>query len=295
MAIPKYDELFNTLLGAIKRLGGSASKLELDNEVTRSLSLTDEEITESHGDFGTELHYRLTWTRSYLKIYGLLDYSNKTWFLTPKGREINAVDSQEVVRFVRSQRTGRRHKQLADNQMPMTAVPIMEEAPEHEPVEIAETLLEESWKEEMLRLMLDMSPDAFERLCQRLLRESGFVEVKVTGRSGDGGIDGVGIVRLGGLLGFPILFQCKRYQGTVSASIVRDFRGAMIGRADRGLIITTGTFSRDAKAEATRDGAPPIDLLDGEQLLDKLRELQLGVSIRMIEEVRVVPEFFRGI
>jgi restriction system protein len=117
----------------------------------------------------------------------------------------------------------------------------------------------------------------------------------VTGKTGDGGIDGVGIVRLGGLLGFPILFQCKRYQGTVGAGVIRDFRGAMIGRADRGLVITTGTFSRDAKLEATRDGAPPIDLVDGEQLLEKLKELRLGIAVRMIEEVSVVTEFFERI
>jgi restriction system protein len=94
------------------------------------------------------------------------------------------------------------------------------------------------------------------------------------------------------VLGFPVLFQCKRYQGSVGPGIVRDFRGAMIGRADRGLIITTGTFSREAKAEATRDGAPPIDLVDGEQLVDKLKELHLGVTIKTIEQVSVVPEFF---
>ena len=127
------------------------------------------------------------------------------------------------------------------------------------------------------------------------MRESGFVQVKVTGRSGDGGIDGVGIVQLGGLLGFPILFQCKRYRGSVGAGAIRDFRGAMIGRADRGLVITTGTFSRDARAEATRDGAPPIDLVDGEQLLDKLRELRFGVGVKMIEEVTVLPEWFATI
>ena len=159
-------------------------------------------------------------------------------------------------------------------------------------VETAEAVLEESWRQVLLERLLRLSPAAFERLAQRLLRESGFVEVKVTGRSGDGGIDGVGIVRLGGLLGFPVLFQCKRYQGSVSPGVVRDFRGAMMGRSDRGLIITTGTFSREAKAEATRDGAPPIDLVDGEQLLDKLKELRLGVTVRMIEQVSVVPEFF---
>jgi restriction system protein len=140
-----------------------------------------------------------------------------------------------------------------------------------------------------------LPPDAFERLTQRLLRESGFVQVKVTGRSGDGGIDGVGIVQLGGLLGFPALFQCKRYRGSVGAGAIRDFRGAMIGRADRGLVITTGTFSRDARAEAISDGAPPIDLVDGEQLLDKLRELRLGVGVKMIDEVTVLPEWFTAI
>ncbi len=144
----------------------------------------------------------------------------------------------------------------------------------------------------MSGILIALPPDAFERLCQRLLRESGFVQVSVTGKSGDGEIDGVGIVRIGGLLGFPILFQCKRYAGSVSASAIRDFRGAMIGRADRGLVITTGTFSRDARTEATRDGAPPIDLVDGEELMDKLRELQLGVDVKLIEEVSVNNEWF---
>jgi len=130
---------------------------------------------------------------------------------------------------------------------------------------------------------------------QTSITESRFVRVKVTGKSGDGGIDGVGIVQLGGLLSFPILFQCKRYRGSVGAGAIRDFRGAMIGRADRSLVITTGTFSREARAEATRDGAPPIDLLDGEQLLDKLKELQLGVAVKMIEEVTVLPEWFKAI
>jgi restriction system protein len=161
--------------------------------------------------------------------------------------------------------------------------------------EVPEAVLEQTWREKLLATLYALPPDAFERLTQRLLRESGFVQVKVTGRSGDGGIDGVGIVQLGGLLGFPILFQCKRYRGSVGAGAIRDFRGAMIGRADRGLVITTGTFSRDARAEATRDGAPPIDLVDGEQLLDKLRELRLGVGVKMIEEVTVLPEWFTTI
>ena len=162
-------------------------------------------------------------------------------------------------------------------------------------VDLASEVRDEAWRDELLKILLALPSAAFERVCQRLLRESGFVEVRVTGRSGDGGIDGVGVVRLGGLLGFPVLFQCKRYRGTVGASAIRDFRGAMIGRADRGLVLTTGTFSHEARGEATRDGAPPIDLVDGERLLDKLKELSLGVEITMVERVSVLPLFFQEI
>ena len=133
------------------------------------------------------------------------------------------------------------------------------------------------------------------RLCQRLLRESGFIEVEVTRKSGDGGIDGKGIIRLAGLISFPVLFQCKRYSGSVSASTVRDFRGAMQGRADRGLILTTGRFTRSAYEEATRDGAPPIDLIDGALLIDRLKELNLGLNVRTIEDVEIDEKWFKSI
>jgi restriction system protein len=147
-----------------------------------------------------------------------------------------------------------------------------------------------------LQQLKAMKPDAFERLAQRLLRESGFVRVEVTGKSGDGGIDGSGVLRMN-LISFQVLFQCKRYAGSVSAGTVRDFRGAMQGRADKGLIITTGTFTADARREATRDGAPAIDLIDGEALCQLLKERQLGVSVREVrtEEVTVLPEFFAEI
>jgi restriction system protein len=203
--------------------------------------------------------------------------------LTAKGKSTEKVDPQQIKRFVNQKR---RPKQMSSETSEPSTIPL---------AEIAEIALEQTWREELLAVLLDLKPDAFERLCQRLLRESGFVQVQVTGRTGDGGIDGVGIVRLGGLLGFPILFQCKRLRGSVGASIIRDFRGAMVGRADRGLVITTGTFTRDAKLEATRDGAPPIDLVDGEQLLEKLKELRLGVNVEMIEQVSVKPGWFKDI
>ncbi len=134
--------------------------------------------------------------------------------------------------------------------------------------------------------LLVMHPSAFERLSQRLLREYGFIKVEVTGKSGDGGIDGTGVLRVN-LLSFHVLFQCKRYSGSVGAGAVRDFRGAMVGRTDKGLIITTGTFTADARREATRDGAPAIDLVDGDALCDLLKDRGLGVTVRMVEEVTV--------
>lgn len=152
---------------------------------------------------------------------------------------------------------------------------------------------DDDWTDVLLEALLAMAPDAFERLTQRLLREADFISVTVTGKSGDGGIDGVGIYRLS-LLSFPVFFQCKRYRGSVGPDKVRDFRGAMAGRGDKGLLITTGTFTSEAKREATRDGAPPIDLVDGQDLCQLLKRYKLGVrtQVRQEEDVVVDRDFF---
>lgn len=285
MPVPSVTDLYNPVLRALKMLGGSASNVELDEETTRLLRLSEEDVSAPHNERITELQYRLAWARSHLKIYGLVDNSARgVWVLTLRGKEVDRVEPGEVRRFIHARRTERQSRRRTSGATIS--------------MELRETDLspvEQTWRDELLRTLLALSPSGFERLCQRLLRESGFVQVRVTGQTGDGGIDGVGIVRIGGLLGFPVLFQCKRYQGVVGPGTIRDFRGAMIGRADRGLVLTTGTFSRDARNEATRDGAPPIDLVDGEQFLDKLKELQLGVRVRMIEEVTVDEEWFQTV
>lgn len=120
----------------------------------------------------------------------------------------------------------------------------------------------------------------FERLCQRLLREAGFQQVLVTGRSGDNGIDGEGILEVNPFVTFKVLFQCKRYKGSVGAPVIRDFRGAMLGRAEKGIILTTGSFTQDARREARRDGAPPVELVDGDKLLEMFEKLELGLEPR---------------
>lgn len=278
MAVPKYDDLFNPLLKAVHNLGGSASLSEQEDEVASILGLTEKEISEIHRGNRTKLDYRLAWARNYLKRYGLLDNSSRgVWSLTVFGRKTTAIDKKEVNKSIREQdlKSQQNKKKKTDIEEPEEAV----------------------WTDDLLEVIKTISPDAFERLCQRLLRESGFVHVEITGRTGDGGIDGKGIVRIGGLLSFHVIFQCKRFKGSVSSSIVRDFRGAMIGRADKGLLITTGTFTKDARTEAQRDGAPPIDLVDGPTLAEKLKELRLGVDVRekVVEDIIINQDFFNNI
>lgn len=151
----------------------------------------------------------------------------------------------------------------------------------------------QTWRDDMLARLLALTAERFEHLAKRLLREAGFIQVEVTGRSGDGGIDGTGVYRPS-LVSFPVFFQCKRYKGGVGASQVRDFRGAMAGRGAQGILITTGTFTTDAKAEASRAGASLIDLIDGDRLCTLLKDYKLGVSVtpRVVEDVAILPQFF---
>jgi len=148
----------------------------------------------------------------------------------------------------------------------------------------------EGYRDALLETLRGLPAAGFEQLCQRLLREGGFQQVVVTGRIGDGGIDGHGILQVNPLVSFRVYFQCKRYKGSVGAGAVRDFRGAMMGRADKGIILTTGRFTADARREAVRDGVPPVELVDGEKLLDMFEQLELG--LRAVKTYELVDEFF---
>jgi restriction system protein len=281
MPIPKYDDLFNPLLQAVRNLGGSASVAEQEDEVATILKLTDAEVSEIHRGNRTKLSYRLAWARNYLKRYGALDNSSRgVWALTSEGQKHQTLSKDLVKKFVQS----------LDRD-------VVGGGNEADHVDVSDELKDIDWEDKLLAVIKAMQPDAFERLCQRLLRESGFIQVEVTGKTNDGGIDGKGVVRIGGLLSFHVIFQCKRYQGSVSSPVVRDFRGAMVGRADKGLLITTGTFTKDARTEAQRDGAPPIDLIDGEALVEKLKELRIGVEIkeRIVEEVLIDEAYFQNV
>jgi restriction system protein len=285
MEIPPCDQLMLPLFTALKALGGSASIAEIDEYVGEHSGLPSELLDLPHNaekSNQTEFQYRLAWARTYLKKGGLIENSSRgVWVVSPDKRDVQTFDPAEIVRSVREQ-----HKQERAERDQIDE----SNDPDDVPAEV------DAWRQTLHQVLTtQIDPSAFERLVQRLLRESGFIHVEVTGRSGDGGIDGKGIARINGMLSFHVHFQCKRYQGSVSASHIRDFRGAMVGRADKGLFITTGTFTRDAIRESTRDGAPPLDLIDGDQLADKLKELGLGVETVLVEQVTIDDNWFRSI
>lgn len=276
----KFDDLFEPTLEAMKRLGGSGSIREIENEVTDILALSDMAVNEIHREGTTKLVYRLAWARNYLKRLGLLENSSRAvWSLTDVGKKTKRLDKKEAKRLV---------YQL-DKTKPIKKK--VKTAKSEDSTDIEEF----DWKEQILQILKRVSPDQFERLCQRLLRELGFVDVEVTGRTNDGGIDGNGILRLGGMMSFHVVFQAKRFKGSVSSSIVRDFRGAMVGRAEKGVIMTTGYFTREAQKEASRDGAPPVDLFDGNDFAEKLKDLGLGVSIELVEKISIDEGWFKAL
>ncbi len=282
--VPSFDELMWPALQALRAMGGSAANEELLAKIIELEEYPPEVQAFQHSDNRqTKLNYNLAWARTYLKRDGAIDNSSRgVWSLTKSGEQLTAADVLGVPSRVR--------RQVADEKRARD-LPLSEESPaaaiEAEAIEATEL----RWKDQLLAVLRAILPDAFERLAQRLLREAGFLKVAVTGRSGDGGIDGIGVLRLN-LLSFQVLFQCKRYQGSVGAGAIRDFRGAMVGRSDKGLMITTGTFTPDAKREATRDGAPAIDLIDGDQLCDLLKQLKLGVKTELVEQMTVEPTWF---
>ena len=280
----KYDDLFNPTLKAIKNLGGSGAVAEIEEQVIEILQLTEDEVNEIHRESTTKLTYRLAWARNYLKRYELLENSKRgIWTLTEKGKKTDSVDQEKVKKYV--VKKDKEERLEKDNN-----------TKEEPKIEDTTAEIEEfNWQDKLIDTMKQIQPDQFERLCQRLLRELGFVNVEVTGRTNDGGIDGKGIIKLGGVLSYHVVFQAKRYQGSVSSSVIRDFRGAMVGRADKGLILTTGSFTREAKKEAVRDGATPIDLIDGNDFAERLKELNLGVEVELVEEVKIKGDWFKNL
>jgi len=265
-------------LDALRALGGSGTPDEVVERIALDLRLSDEVQNELLPSGESRLRTDVAWARFYLVREGLIDSSRRgIWSLTERGRsaKLSLEQAKEIrtkwVRFFQEQRK--------------VNAP---EADLEQSVEAAEPTADVD--SELLDLLVKLPPAGFERLSQRLLREAGFIQVVVTGKGGDGGIDGYGTLQVNSLVSFKVLFQCKRYVGSVSPSQVRDFRGAMSGRADKGIFITTGTFTAEARREASRDGAPPIELIDGEKLVAMFKKLELG--LKPVKTYEIDKSFF---
>ncbi|MFC9516698.1 restriction endonuclease [Nocardiaceae bacterium NPDC056970] len=295
--LPPYTELLWPTLQALIALGGSASNNELDGAVVERQGWSPELQGILHGEGpGTEVEYRLAWARTYLKGMGLLANSRRAvWSVTKQGRAVTEPELRPLLLAFTADKRRQRLSRKA-NTPDAQALPLADteaDAASDAAYSDADTA---AWKSTVLEAVLAMSSTAFERLTQRLLREAGFSSATITGRTADGGIDGLGMCQIS-LLSFPVAFQCKRVSGSVGAGAVRDLRGAMAGRGEKGLLITTGTFTSEARAESRRDGAPPVDLIDGDRLCELLKEHGLGVQTRtrVVEDVAVNAGFFAGL
>lgn len=263
------------VLDALRELGGSGKPREVLDLVAERQGLSDANLEVALKSGQTRFYNQVHWARQYLVWEGLLDGSTHgVWSLTSAGFEAMLDDDAAhrlALKWGKIHAAAKRKSDDADEGDP--------------PVPDAEVVADQDSRYLLLEILKKVTPEGFEGICGRLLRESGFEKVTVTGRSRDEGIDGIGILQVNPFVSFKVLFQCKRYKGSVSRAQVGDFRNAMIGRADKGIIITTGTFTADARREADRDGAPPVELVDGDKLVEMFERVGLGLKPRTVYEL----------
>ncbi len=265
---PKFVRYFGPVLQALHELGGSGRPSEVRDIIAQRLRITEAEQSEALPS-GAQSRFdnQVAWARFYLAKAGLLDSSQRgVWSLTERGRQGIGMSHADALKLFREV-----HAQFEITEEP-------EVSDTNEAAVLGQVAASTDYRQQLLESLRNLPPEGFERFCQRILRESGFEQVTVTGRTGDGGIDGIGLLQVNPLVSFKVLFQCKRYFAAVTPAQVRDFRGAMMGRADKGIILTTGTFTTEAKKEAVRDGVPPIELVDGQKLLDMCEALEFGLK-----------------
>jgi restriction system protein len=278
---PQFVKYFRPVIDALKELGNSGTPSEVREIIAKKFNLSDDELNETMASGTPRFLNQVAWARFYLNKAGYIASSKRgVWSLTEKGQASNLTDEQalEIFQTIQDQFQTAYRAQQEEETEEVVAPPDVGFLPTSD------------YRTALIEKIRSLPPAGFEKLAQRLLRESGFQQVEVTGRSGDGGIDGKGILQVSPLLSFQVIFQCKRYSGSVTPSQIRDFRGAMMGRADKGIFLTTGTFTAEARKEASRDGVPPIELVDADKLVRMFEELELGLIPKTTYEID--NEFF---
>lgn len=282
---PQFVKYFGPVVVALKTLGGSGRPAEVKDLIAEQLNLSEAEVNEALDSGASRFSNQVDWAKFYLSTAGHIDASTRgVWSLTEKGHScsLNHTESLELFKRV--------YKQFKIDRDTRKSKAESASTNDKEIKEEIEVISDEDYRIELRRILQSLPGSGFENLCQTLLREAGFESVTVTGKSGDGGIDGVGILQMNPLVSFKVLFQCKRYSGSISPDKVRDFRGAMMGRADKGIILTTGSFTKESRKEAVRDGVPAIELVDGDKLLDMFEKLEFGLKPKQTYEID--REFF---
>lgn len=291
---PTYTELIVPTYDALKQLGGSGTNNEIYERVSVDLNLSDEVLDEPHlGSLNqSEVEYQLAWARTYLKNYGIIVNSARSvWSITSEYASELTVSAKEIVAFT-VQKNAKKREMAKSNDKPDGKMDKPEDdIDSNDDVEFPDEV--KPWRQQLANVLQNMDPYGFERLSQRLLRECGFTQVSVTKKSGDGGIDGTGKLKINGIVSFNVAFQCKRYKGLVSSGDIRDFRGSLTTDIEKGIFITTGSFSKAAKDEATTPGKKQIDLIDGEEFISKLAEYSIGV--KEVKTYEIDEDFFAKI
>lgn len=291
---PTYTELIIPTYDALKQLGGSGTNNEIYERVIGDLNLSDEVLDEPHlGSLNqSEVEYQLAWARTYLKNYGIIVNSARSvWSITSEYASELTVSAKEIVAFT-VQKNAKKREMAKSNDKPDGKMDKPEDdIDSNDDVEFPDEV--KPWRQQLANVLQNMDPYGFERLSQRLLRECGFTQVSVTKKSGDGGIDGTGKLKINGIVSFNVAFQCKRYKGLVSSGDIRDFRGSLTTDIEKGIFITTGSFSKAAKDEATTPGKKQIDLIDGEEFISKLAEYSIGV--KEVKTYEIDEDFFAKI
>lgn len=291
---PTYTELIIPTYDALKQLGGSGTNNEIYERVIVNLNLSDEVLDEPHlGSLNqSEVEYQLAWARTYLKNYGIIVNSARSvWSITSEYASELTVSAKEIVAFT-VQKNAKKREMAKSNDKPDGKMDKPEDdIDSNDDVEFPDEV--KPWRQQLANVLQNMDPYGFERLSQRLLRECGFTQVSVTKKSGDGGIDGTGKLKINGIVSFNVAFQCKRYKGLVSSGDIRDFRGSLTTDIEKGIFITTGSFSKAAKDEATTPEKKQIDLIDGEEFISKLAEYSIGV--KEVKTYEIDEDFFAKI
>lgn len=273
---PQFLEYMSPMIEVLKANGGSGNTSEIVDKIIEFLNIPEAVVSETLPSGESRVRNRIQWARFYLGKAGMINTQRRGfWELTQEAYE-TAFDEETVYSIFSGV-----HREFNKKAEKVTTAESEDEIVDDEEHSIP-----------LINILQKLKAEGFERICKRLLTEIGIHDIEITGKAGDQGIDGKGLIKINDVVNFNIIFQCKRYKETISPHHVRDFRGAMQGRADKGLIITTGRFTSEAKKEANRDGVPAIELIDGERLVALFEKYELG--LKPVTVYQIVPEFFKN-